>query len=370
MSFLASHFTKITETGNVTKYVGVEISRNCSTNTLLLHQSQYVDKLIFNSPAKDQFPKESPLPESVKFDHLGDSTEPPIRDRVGTYRFLADRTRPSILEAVGILGQASHNPSKTHVHGCNHLDRFLLGSKSRGIQLGGPDRCIKLFAYSDESYISGATRIGYCFFLRLDSGTIFARSTKSNTVSHSSTESEIKAIDECIRQLTWMRAFLAELGYPQHHPTEIKADNISAIFLADKFQSTNNTAHIVTRLNYIYQEVAVLKNISLTYINTENQVVDILTKLLPVPQFLKLEELLQYGHHNISPQALEKDKNTIKHKIKPFNYKAHHKSKLLKQPSSQLDDPSTLLSNPVSSTRHVRFAPFADLFIYSIIDNL
>lgn len=367
MSCLGSHFTKITETGNVTKYVGIEMKRDRSTNTLTLHQTQYVDKLIYNSPAKDQTSKDSPLPESVKFDKLGDNTETPIRDRVGTYRFLADRTRPSILEAVGLLGQASHNPTKVHTRGCNHLDRFLLGSRSKGIKLGGSDRTILLFAYSDASYISGATRIGYCFFLSLDSGTIFARSTNSNTVSHSSTESEIKAIDECIRQLTWMRGFLAELGFPQLNPTEIKVDNKSAIFLADKFQSSNNTAHIVTRLNYIHQEVTILKNIRLTYINTEDQVADILTKLLPVPQFLKLEEILQHGHRNINPIALNKDKNIQKHQQKPFDYKKHNLLRAHNQSSNtQLPLTSPTALNVLSDTygRRVRFAETATLYRY------
>jgi len=393
MSSLASHFTKITEVGNVTKYVGIEMDRNRENRTIHLHQTQYVDKLLYNSPAKDQTSKQSPLPESVKFDHLGDNTETPIRDRIGTFRFLADRTRPSILEAVGLLGQASHNPSKIHIRGCNHLDRYLLGSKSRGIKLGGSDKNVILFAYSDASYISGATRIGYCFFLSLDSGTIYARSTKSNTVSHSSTESEIKAIDECIRQLTWMRGFLAELGFPQLQPTEIKVDNKSAIFLADKFQSSNNTAHIVTRLNYIHQEVAIHKNISLTYINTEDQVADILTKLLPVPQFIKLEELLQYGHNNIAPIALIKDKNIDKHKIKPFDYRKHNNNRTKLQSTSPqkppilLDEPPSTPTPTTSQTttnstaclasfnyqpqlrqlqpiRNVSFAPLATIYFY------
>jgi hypothetical protein len=381
MSSLASHFTKITELGDVTKYVGIEIKRDREKGTLDLHQTQYVDKLLFKSPAKDQSTKKSPLPDSVKFDHLGDNTEKPIRDRIGTFRFLADRTRPSILEAVGLLGQASHNPSKIHIRGCNHLDRFLLGSKSTGIRLGGSDKIIKLFAYSDASYISGATRLGYCFFLSLDSGTIYARSTKSNTVSHSSTESEIKAIDECIRQLTWMRGFLAELGYPQTDPTEIKVDNKSAIFLADKFQSSNNTAHMVARLNYIHQEVAVLKNIRLTFINTEDQVADILTKILPVPQFLKLEDILQHGHKGIYPIALNKDKNIQKHQKKPFDYKKHNIKKLnstsktitLMQPlpnivDNQPVDSLALLASSVDYSNilphKVRFASTAQLYIF------
>ena len=38
-----------------------------------------------------------------------------IQDRVGKLRFLADRIRPEMGAAVGVLGQAAANPSKEHV---------------------------------------------------------------------------------------------------------------------------------------------------------------------------------------------------------------------------------------------------------------
>jgi hypothetical protein len=55
--------------------------------------------------------------------------------------------------------------------------------------------------------------MGYAFFLNLESGTVYAKSVKSNTVSHSSCESETKAIDAAIIQAIWMRGFLAELAF-------------------------------------------------------------------------------------------------------------------------------------------------------------
>ena len=322
---LSNYFTKINELGNVTKYVGVEIDRNVENNTLKLHQKTYIDKVLHKSKVKDKSTKQSPLPVTVDYKDLGDGSNPEIRDRVGQYRFLADRTRPSILFAVGSLGSAAHKPSINHLRGCDYLDRYLIGSKDKGVTLGGKSKQVILFAYSDASYIAGATRLGYCFFLNLESGTIFARSTKSNTVSHSSAEAEIKAIDECIRQITWMRGFLDELGYPQLEPTIIYTDNIAAKYLADKFNLTNNSAHMVTRLNYIHQEI-VNKNVELKFINTENQVADILTKLLPTPQFLKLEDILLNGHKGSIPVSIDKEKEKMTKK-KKYNYKKAIKSK-------------------------------------------
>ena len=102
LSNLETHFTKINELGKVSKYVGIEIDRDIEKGTMKLHQKQYIDKITFNSPVKDRTPKQNPLPETVNYNQVGDGTEREIRDKVGSYRFLADRTRPSILQAVGI----------------------------------------------------------------------------------------------------------------------------------------------------------------------------------------------------------------------------------------------------------------------------
>ena len=74
-----------------------------------------------------------------------------------------------------------------------------------------------------------------------------------------------------------MRGFLEELGYPQLGPTVIYVDNTAAITLSEKFNLSNNSAHLVTKLNYIHQEI-MNGSVKLQYINTENQIADILTK--------------------------------------------------------------------------------------------
>ena len=69
----------------------------------------------------------------------------------------------------------------------------------------------------------------YAFFLNLQSGTVYAKSFRSNIVSHSSYESETKAIDAVIIQAIWMRRrFLAELGFPKTIPTFFYTNSASA----------------------------------------------------------------------------------------------------------------------------------------------
>jgi hypothetical protein len=137
--------------------------------------------------------------------------------------------------------------------------------------------------------------MGYAVFLNLESGAIMARSHRDTTVSHSSFEIEIKALDELIRALVWIRGFLTELGYCQDEiPTPIYIDNEAAIRVGNTYQLSEQTNHMVVRLNYIHQQVR-NKTVILKYIDTGNNVADTLTKALPHDSFILHTERLLHG---------------------------------------------------------------------------
>jgi hypothetical protein len=113
------------------------------------------------------------------------------------------------------------------------LSRSMIIATSHdvGLTLGGKPE-VDLFGFSDSAYLTkgdSLSRLAYCFFLNLTSGCICAKSFKDSTVSHSSTEAELKALEEAIRQTVWLRNFLAELTYLQSKPAVIYVDSKSSI---------------------------------------------------------------------------------------------------------------------------------------------
>jgi hypothetical protein len=84
------------------------------------------------------------------------------------------------------------------------------------------------------------------------------------------------------------------LGYTQTEPTDIWVDNQAAIILSETYKLGAKVAHIVMRINYIHQEI-LAGNVRVKYIDTANQVADILTKALPVLPFLHLRSKLMHG---------------------------------------------------------------------------
>ena len=303
---LKANVTNITGMGEVRRYVGVDIKRDLDRHTISLSQKPYTTTFVDQNIPDDMTSKPIPMSETMDYSKLGDGSVKPIQDKVGQLRYLADRTRPDISTAVGILGTAAANPTKAHLKGVEHLARYLKGTKDLALILGGDDQVVKLFGYTDASHLpddSSKPRLGYCFFLNLTSGTIYARSVKDTTVSHSSCESEIKAIDNAIRMAIWLRGFLEELGFKQVEPTVLHTDSVSAKALADICNIGTNSSHLVMRINYIHECVEA-GIIQLKYINTLNEVADILTKLLPVEAHERHSQFLLEGHNCQQPVVM------------------------------------------------------------------
>mmetsp|Transcript_19857 Transcript_19857/g.33231 ORF Transcript_19857/g.33231 Transcript_19857/m.33231 type:complete len:303 (-) Transcript_19857:1218-2126(-) len=230
IEFFASEFRKLTELGEITRYIGVDIKRDLSNNTISLSQLPFTKSYLEKEATPDMNAKSVPLNPTLDYRQQGDNSIAPIHEQVGKLRYLVDRTRPELLFPTSILATGAANPHEVHTKGLKHITRYLIGNPDAKVTLGGLIREIRLFGFCDASYVPHAdskSQLAYCFFLNLESGTICARTKKDTTVSHSSAEAEVKALDLAIIQATWLRGFLAELGYPQHEPTVIHTDSQS-----------------------------------------------------------------------------------------------------------------------------------------------
>jgi hypothetical protein len=329
LEYLTDEFTKVANITTLSKYIGIELERNPESHIIYVSQKLYTQQYVdANVPALST-PKDVPMSESIDFATKGDGSIAPIHGFVGKLRYLADRVRPDILTSVGILGSAAVNPSVKHLQGVATLGRYLKGTISARMSYGGINQNIKLFGYCDASHLphgDSKPRLGYCFFLNNESGSILSRSFKDKSVSHSSCESEIKAIDETVRQAIWLRGFLSELGFSQLEPTVIYTDSQSAMALINSFNVGNNSAHLVMRLNYLH-EVVEQGLIALKFIDTLNQVADILTKALPIHSHEHFKDILFSGHLGADPVAkakvVYKSKKSPKFKQSADGHRSH-----------------------------------------------
>ena len=323
---LEKEFTKLTSEADLKRYVGLDIDYDHQNGTLQLSQKPMIRNILQKfdiDPNTIVSHTCTPLNPRTDYRQNGDNTIPPMRDLTGNLRFLADRTLPNILASCSLLSSHAHNPAISHRAGGDQALKYLNSHQNDHIVLGG-DPHITLFGYADAAHImndDSKSQLGFCFYLNETSGAVIAKSKRDTTVSHSSTEAEIKAIDLAIREATWFRGFLNELGYPQTEPTVIYTDNLAATILSETNNINDKTGHMVLRINYIYQEQKA-GNIKLKWINTENNVADILTKPLPCPSYEYHSKTLMHGHDGISPEpaaVTNRDKKRSKSKRKQRN---------------------------------------------------
>jgi hypothetical protein len=173
---------------------------------------------------------------------------------------------------------------------------YLYGTQDLGIVLlpGDSDTLI-LEAWCDASFdthTDNKSHTGYGFTFRDSrSGLFYSRSQKQPNTALSSTESELYAAVEVVKDGLWFRGLLAEIGFPQLEPTPIKEDNAGLITLASQYSGNHKRVkHFLRPLNFLIDHVN-LKNIVFEKVPTVTNKVDGLTKPLGPTEFLPKRDL-------------------------------------------------------------------------------
>jgi hypothetical protein len=109
---------------------------------------------------------------------------------------------------------------------------------------------------------------------------------KQLVVARSSAEAEYCAMTSAVCELFWLKNFLADLGFPHVTSMQLFCDNQVAKHIACNSVFHKRTKHIVD-CHYIRQQVQA-KFIQPRHVCSHDQLVDVLTKVLPSTQFHRL----------------------------------------------------------------------------------
>ena len=137
----------------------------------------------------------------------------------------------------------------------------------------------------DTSFPLRHSHSGICFAYAnpttiLQTAKFSSTSKKQSLVCLSSTEAEVYAAVEATKDIVFLRAILAELGFPQLLPTTLYVDNLSMITLASKFSgNAKRVKHFLVRINYMIEQVA-NQVVHLEYISSHEHPADFCTKPL------------------------------------------------------------------------------------------
>jgi hypothetical protein len=197
-------------------------------------------------------------------------------------------TRPNIAHAVHLVSQFLAAPYSTHYVAVIHILRYIKGTMFHGLHFSAHST-LDLCAYSDADWAGDPTdrrsTIGFCFFL--GDSLISWRSKKQHIISHSSTETEYRALADTTSELLALCWLLEDMGLTHSSPTVIHCDNRNAIQIAHNDVFHERTKHIEIDCHLVRHHLSA-GILRLLPISSSDQTADIFMKTFPPGRFCDL----------------------------------------------------------------------------------
>ncbi|CAI7928243.1 unnamed protein product [Closterium sp. NIES-54] len=280
---LSSRF-KLRDLGPLSYYLGFHITRDRTSRTLHLHQSKFITSILDTYSFTPLNPAATPM--DTKF-QLPVTSSPhssfPYTSFVGSIMYAMVGSRPDLAYSTGVLARHIHDWSTPHVSVAKRVARYLKGTTSLGLLLGGIPNVLELHGWCDATWgPEGELRRSVtCYLFFLGPSLISWQSKHQAVVATSSCEAEYYSLGAAVHEALWLRSLLTALGLPPTGSTRISCDNSSAIILAkDDGVFHPKAKHIDIKHHFIRDHVAD-HSVTLLYVPTQDNLADIGTKPLP-----------------------------------------------------------------------------------------
>ena len=110
-------------------------------------------------------------------------------------------------------------------------------------------------------------------------------------MAKSSTEAEYVALSMAAQEAIWLRRLLTDIGVGVDHATTIHEDNQGAIQLSRNPKHHNRTKHVDVSFHFTRERI-LTKEIDVSYVPTDHNLSDIMTKGLSRVSYQKFRDLL------------------------------------------------------------------------------
>jgi histone deacetylase 1/2 len=199
-------------------------------------------------------------------------------------------TRPDITHAVNIVCRYMSDPQHQHMIAAKHVFRYLRGTTDYGLkyQLGECNyvNSFEITGFSDASWADNKedrkSTAGHCVFVNTNLITWCTR--KQQVVATSTTESELIAVFEVVKEMMWISMLLTEMGLKVKKPMRVWCDNRSTVFITKNDSDHDRTKHIDIRVYYV-RDLVKSNHVIIEWIETGKQTADIFTKPLNTQAF-------------------------------------------------------------------------------------
>jgi hypothetical protein len=272
---------QMSDLGLLCFYLGIEVRQD---NTgITLRQAHYAKRIVELGGMEGCNPAHTPMEERLQLSRYSEAEEvdaTQYRRIVGSLRYLV-HTRPDVAFAVGYMSRFMERPTAEHQSAIKRILRYIAGTIDYGLHFGRHSGAAHFVGYCDSDLAgdidASKSMSGMLFFL--GSSLVSWQSLKQQVVALSSCEAEYIAATSAVTQVLWLARLMGELLGKKAEAVELRVDSKSALALAKNPVFHGRSKHIRIKFHFIgscLEEGSVKAN----YINTVDQLADILTKPL------------------------------------------------------------------------------------------
>lgn len=290
---------KMTDMGDVSRVLGLQVTRNRAEKTLTIDQEEYTKSALERFGFANCKPTLTPgygpeLSTKQPEETLLNAEETQRYQAIaGTVMYLSSVLRYDIMYSSSQLSRAMSNPSKVHMVAAKHILRYLAGSTNFTIvyKKGG----FKLTAFSDANWANNPDngKSTSCYIMMLARAPISFKSGLQSLTAMSTMEAELVASALAMKEAVFCMNMMTELGFgEQFVQVPLHCDNTATLHALGNRSFSSRTKHIALRYFYI-RELVTEGKISTHYIPTNDNPADIGTKHFAKPRFQQLLDIIR-----------------------------------------------------------------------------
>ena len=281
---------KIDDIGEAKWILKMEIIRDRINHIIRLSQTNYVNSIFENLVGIDTY-ELKPSNHPFKYDDISvvpDKSNPYsqllntnehtlYRSIVGSLLYAANITRIDLSFIVGQLARYCTKPTQFHLEAAKQALRYVKGSTDLQLEFH-KSLNLDVIIYTDSSWGDNRDdRKGTGGHITMFNNRPVAwQSKKHSTTPLSSTEAEYYALANAVREALFVKQWF-KIYREDDIALKILCDNLGAIQMSDHTTNHNRTKHIDIQYYFIREHIR-NKDMRVEYINTNNQLADILTK--------------------------------------------------------------------------------------------
>jgi hypothetical protein len=279
----------MSDLGLLSFYLGIEVHQG--DYGITLQQTAYAKRVVELARLNDCNPALTLMEERLKLSR--DSTTEEVDDTqyrrlVGSLRYLA-HTQPNLAFSIGYVSWFMQRSTTEHQQAVKRIIRYVAGTLDHDLYYSRCPGEAHLVGYSDTDHAgdidtSKSTSEILFFFGK---SLVSWQSVKQQVVVLSSCEAEYIAASIASTQTLWLVRLLGNLLDRDTGAVELKVDSKSALALAKNSIFHEWSKHIRVKYHFI-RGCLEEGSFKVCYINTKDQLVDLLTKPLGRIKFLEL----------------------------------------------------------------------------------